>query len=37
MPDKEIRNASLEYHRQAPPGKLSVQPTQGAFAHVGKN
>jgi len=28
MPDKEIRNASLEYHRQAPAGKLSVQPTK---------
>ena len=28
MPDKEIRQASLEYHRQAPPGKLSVQPTK---------
>jgi malate dehydrogenase (oxaloacetate-decarboxylating)(NADP+) len=28
MSDKEIREASLEYHRQAPPGKLSVQPTK---------
>ncbi len=28
MPDKEIREASLEYHRQAPAGKLSVQPTK---------
>jgi malate dehydrogenase (oxaloacetate-decarboxylating)(NADP+) len=28
MSDKEIREASLEYHRQSPPGKLSVQPTK---------
>ncbi len=28
MSDKEIREASLEYHRQAPPGKLAVQPTK---------
>ena len=28
MQDKEIRQASLEYHTQAPPGKLSVQPTK---------
>ena len=28
MADKEIRDASLEYHRQAPAGKLSVQPTK---------
>ncbi len=28
MADKEIREASLEYHRQAPAGKLSVQPTK---------
>ncbi len=28
MPDQETRTASLEYHRQAPPGKLSVQPTK---------
>jgi malate dehydrogenase (oxaloacetate-decarboxylating)(NADP+) len=28
MPDQEIREASLEYHRQSPPGKLSVQPTK---------
>jgi malate dehydrogenase (oxaloacetate-decarboxylating)(NADP+) len=28
MSDKEIREASLEYHRQPPPGKLSVQPTK---------
>jgi len=28
MPDKEIRRASLEYHRQHPPGKISVQPTK---------
>ena len=29
MPDNEIRAASLEYHRQFPPGKISVQPTKG--------
>ena len=28
MPDQEIRRASLEYHRQHPPGKISVQPTK---------
>ena len=28
MPDKDIRNASLEYHRQAPPGKISVTATK---------
>jgi malate dehydrogenase (oxaloacetate-decarboxylating)(NADP+) len=28
MSDKEIREASLEYHRQAPPGKLAVQATK---------
>ena len=28
MPDKEIRAASLEYHRQLPPGKISVPPTK---------
>src|SRR5512147_1527096 len=28
MPDQEIRAASLEYHRQAPPGKISIQPTK---------
>jgi len=28
MPDKEIRQASLEYHRQSPPGKISVTPTK---------
>ena len=28
MPDKEIRQASLEYHRQWPPGKISVTPTK---------
>ena len=28
MPDKDIRAASLEYHRQAPPGKISIQPTK---------
>src|SRR4051794_23962109 len=28
MPDKDIRDASLEYHRQSPPGKISVTPTK---------
>jgi len=28
VPDKEIRAASLEYHRRSPPGKISVQPTK---------
>ncbi len=28
MPDQEIRAASLEYHRQHPPGKISVTPTK---------
>ena len=28
MPDKAIRSASLEYHRQSPPGKISVTPTK---------
>ena len=28
MPDKEIRAASLEYHRRSPPGKISIQPTK---------
>jgi malate dehydrogenase (oxaloacetate-decarboxylating)(NADP+) len=28
MPDKDIREASLEYHRQHPPGKISVTPTK---------
>src|SRR5512141_2618877 len=28
MPDQEIREASLEYHRQPPPGKISVAPTK---------
>jgi malate dehydrogenase (oxaloacetate-decarboxylating)(NADP+) len=28
MPDKDIRQASLEYHRQSPPGKLSIAPTK---------
>ena len=28
MPDKDVRAASLEYHRQSPPGKISVQPTK---------
>ncbi len=28
MPDQEVRKASLEYHRQYPPGKISVTPTK---------
>src|SRR5512143_1959260 len=28
MADQEIREASLEYHRQPPPGKISVAPTK---------
>src|SRR5471032_2436324 len=28
MPDKEIREASLEYHRAYPPGKISILPTK---------
>src|SRR4249920_3598969 len=28
MPDKDVRAASLEYHRQSPPGKISVTPTK---------
>jgi malate dehydrogenase (oxaloacetate-decarboxylating)(NADP+) len=28
MPDQEIRDASLEYHRQSPPGKISIAPTK---------
>jgi malate dehydrogenase (oxaloacetate-decarboxylating)(NADP+) len=28
MADKEIREASLEYHRQFPPGKISLLPTK---------
>ena len=28
MPDKDIREASLEYHRQHPPGKIALQPTK---------
>jgi malate dehydrogenase (oxaloacetate-decarboxylating)(NADP+) len=28
MPDEAIRSASLEYHRQSPPGKVSVTPTK---------
>ncbi len=28
MPDQAIRSASLEYHRQSPPGKISVTPTK---------
>ena len=28
MPDNDIREASLEYHRRAPPGKISLLPTK---------
>jgi malate dehydrogenase (oxaloacetate-decarboxylating)(NADP+) len=28
MADQAIRSASLEYHRQSPPGKISVTPTK---------
>jgi malate dehydrogenase (oxaloacetate-decarboxylating)(NADP+) len=28
MPDSDIRAASLEYHRRAPPGKISLLPTK---------
>jgi len=28
MTDKAIREASLEYHRASPPGKISVTPTK---------
>jgi len=28
MSDKNIRDAALEYHRQYPPGKISLQPTK---------
>ena len=28
MPDNDVRAASLEYHRQRPPGKISVQATK---------
>src|SRR5215212_7400769 len=28
MPEKDIRNAALEYHRQSPAGKISVTPTK---------
>jgi len=28
MPDQAIRAASLEYHRQSPPGKVAVTPTK---------
>jgi malate dehydrogenase (oxaloacetate-decarboxylating)(NADP+) len=28
MADKEIRQASLEYHRQAPAGKIAIAPTK---------
>ncbi|HVF62396.1 MAG TPA: NADP-dependent malic enzyme [Casimicrobiaceae bacterium] len=29
MSDESIREASLQYHRRAPPGKISVTPTKG--------
>src|SRR4029078_10992164 len=28
MSDKDIREASLEYHRQYPPGKIALLPTK---------
>ena len=28
MPDHDIREASLEYHRAHPPGKISILPTK---------
>src|SRR5207248_10131546 len=28
MPDIDIREASLEYHRRSPPGKISLLPTK---------
>jgi malate dehydrogenase (oxaloacetate-decarboxylating)(NADP+) len=28
MPDKDIREAALEYHRAPPPGKISILPTK---------
>src|SRR5512138_1557930 len=28
MPDNDIRDASLEYHRRSPPGKVSILPTK---------
>ena len=28
MADKDIREASLEYHRQAPAGKIALLPTK---------
>src|SRR2546425_11660496 len=28
MSDKDIREASLEYHRQFPPGKIALLPTK---------
>ena len=28
MPDKDVREASLEYHRAYPPGKISILPTK---------
>ena len=33
MPDQEIREASLEYHRQLPPGKISVTPLHIDLTH----
>ena len=27
-PDQDIREASLEYHRAHPPGKISILPTK---------
>ena len=28
MSDENVREASLEYHRQHPPGKISIAPTK---------
>ena len=28
MPDQEIRDASLAYHRRSPAGKISIAPTK---------
>ena len=28
MPDQDIREASLEYHRANPPGKIALLPTK---------
>ncbi|MDX2299331.1 MAG: hypothetical protein NW204_06365 [Xanthomonadaceae bacterium] len=28
MPDQDLKKAALEYHRQAPAGKIKVTPTK---------